>query len=291
MDILITGHRGVLGRALANELLQRGHSIRGFDLLDGMDVENWDLLCESLRYADATVHLAGPSSSILFDREPALSWRNTVLPLYRLLGSGFGGYILYPSSATVYGARTLPSQEGDYLQVSTSLYANAKRECERLCMQAATAGANVVICRIFTGYGADESRKAGYSSPPYEFMRSAVSGAEVTIFGNGEQIRDFVYADDVARAMACILEIRPKSQIFNIGTGVSHSFNEVVSLIRELLSSEPVVRRVSMPGNYIRYSVANIERARKELGWSPLVSLADGLSAILRELKQPETKS
>lgn len=285
MDVLVSGSEGLIGKQLTHELRSRGHMVFEFDTLHGSSVSDIKGFRKLLRYSDALVHLGSPSSSILFDQDPERCWRTTVATLRTILRH-YRGRVIIPSSGTVYGSTKNRAREGGLLPSPVSLYASAKLECERLGLQALASGRDVRICRIFTGYGIHENRKQSYASPPYTFVREALLNRPISIYGDGAQQRDFIYVDDIARGIAKTTEVPlVNSAIFNIGTGVSVSFNDLLDKIRAVTGCELTVNYGPSPPSYVYRATADVEKARKELGWCAAVSLDEGITRIVNHLR------
>lgn len=287
MRIVITGSRGLLGRYLLTELKSRGHAVVEYDLSLGHDVRNQNAMLDATEGCDGVVHLASPSSSILFDADPIGCWNSTLVPLHALLAEPHGRLIV-PSSGTVYGQSKPPSREGDWLSPVSSTYAKAKLESERLALHSRALGVDVSICRIFTGYGGQEHHKVGYASQVFAATEAAISGDPYAVFGDGLQSRDFVHASDVATAIRLMLETPHCPPVVNIGSGQSTTVNELVRLIRSEVEPAFSVRYVPAPATYVAVTRADLNIARTALGFEPRMSFRDGLQEVCASLVAPD---
>jgi nucleoside-diphosphate-sugar epimerase len=293
MDVLVTGSRGLIGQQVMIELRERGHQALGFDLRDGWDVNDSPTLRSHARHADAVIHLATPSSPLLFQYDPAGCWNQTVQSMQTVL-EGTRGIVVCASSAKVYGSIDVPAHEDMCLAPPPTLYTSAKRECERLCLQAVANGhRSVRICRIFVCYGSQEAHKADgadgrppHASTPYTFVQQALSGKPIEVYGDGTQRRDFIHVDDVARGIADVVEARSVSPILNLGTGIGHSFAQLIAFIDDAVGGTSAVTSKPKPSWYSSYMVANVERTHKELSWHARISLPAGISRLVEELGQ-----
>ena len=276
MKVLVTGSRGLLGRYLCPHLLAHRHEVVEYDLVRGDDVRDESRFAAALVGVDAVVHLASPSSSILFDADPAGCWRATLAPLVALLRD-FRGRVVVPSSGTVYGDASLNSREDSWLPPVSSTYARAKQESERLVLHARAAGAPASLLRIFTGYGGHEGHKVGFASQPFMLVEAALRDENFDVYGDGTQSRDFVHAHDVARAIRLMLETDDGPPLVNVGSGCATSVNHLVGLVRQVTGRPLRVRYTVRPAAYVADSCADVGLARRALGFATTISLLDGL--------------
>lgn len=224
------------------------------------------------------VHLAAIVSLEEAYSNPKLAIETNVLgtlnalELARKLDAKF----VYASSVAVYGEpMKLPIDESHPTEPS-NIYGLSKLMGEKLVKRyAEDYGLETVSLRYFNVYG-PRMRSGPYSGVIHKFITALLRGEAVTIFGDGSQTRDFVYVQDVARANAMALLSKAKG-VFNIGTGVETSINELLALLCELLGVEAqVIHELPRKGD-VRRSRASLEAAKSSLGWEPEVSLADGL--------------
>jgi len=129
-------------------------------------------------------------------------------------------------------------------------------------------------------YGPRQSK--AYAGVITEFVKRATLGEPPIIFGDGEQTRDFVHVKDVTRAIIKALDSDNASGIYNVGSGVAVTINDLAHLVLKLAGKENVepIHGPPRPGD-IKHSQANINRAKKELGYNPSVSLEEGIREIL----------
>lgn len=277
MKVLVTGSRGLLGRYLCAHLLAHHHEVVEYDLVLGRDVRDERGLAAAFADVDGLVHLASPSSSILFDADPLGCWAATLDPLATMLRD-FTGRVVVPSSGTVYGDASPTSREDSWLPPVSSIYARAKQESERLVLHARAVGASASVLRVFTGYGGHEGHKVGYASQPFMLVEAALRHRTFDVFGDGEQSRDFVHALDVARAIRLMLEADDCPPVINVGSGHATSVNHLIRLVRQVTGRALDVRHTERPAAYVASTCADVSLARRALGFVPAVALADGLA-------------
>lgn len=224
----------------------------------GVAIMGKGLIANALRKKDLPMGVYwfnSPSSNVLFDEELSFCMRETLNDFLNVLDYTKNGYLIYPSSATVYNKNTA--------------YAHCKAAIEEI---AAAYPGNKLGLRIAAGYGPGEAHKGKYASVVYQWCQVMKRGERPTIYGDGTQTRDFIYEDDIADNIAALAK-QHQVGIFDIGTGVNTSFNEVVEIINRVLGTnlEPIY--VPKPFNYV---------PETKVGGSPYkYSLEDGIRKIL----------
>jgi UDP-glucose 4-epimerase len=138
-----------------------------------------------------------------------------------------------------------------------------------------------VILRLFNVYGPKQSR--AYAGVIIEFIRRVSRGEPPVIFGDGGQTRDFVHVSDVVEAIMLSLRNEGARGVFNIGSGESVTINYLANLILRLMDKDYLnpIYAPPRPGD-IRHSIADISRARKELGFKPRVKLEVGIKELIK---------
>jgi len=188
---------------------------------------------------------------------------------------------IFASTCAVYGEPVRIPIGEDHPLSPKSPYAATKIAGEAFVQAYGNLyGYRPVILRLFNVYGPRQSK--AYAGVITEFVKRATSGKPPIIFGDGEQTRDFVHVKDVAKAIIKALESDNASGIYNIGSGVAITINDLAHLILKLAGKENIepVHEPPRPGD-IKHSQANINRAKMELGYNPSVSLEEGIKEIL----------
>ena len=219
----ITGMSGFIGSALNKKLLSLG----------------WETHEELRPDVDYVFLFGSPSSNNWFNHALSYSVRETIENFISV--AEFCGEheikLIYPSSGTIY--------QGD------TAYAKTKKILEQL---AEIYDVDALGLRIFAGYGIGEGHKKGYSSVVYEFIQEMKAGRSPVIWGDGKQVRDFIYIDDIIKN---IIEMRNESGTNDIGRGYGYSINDVVRIINEELGTDIKPKFVTKPKKYIEYSVSD----------------------------------
>lgn len=189
--------------------------------------------------------------------------------------------VVYAGSTSAYGnPATLPNSEA-HVTCPLSPYAASKLAGEEYCSAFhATYGLETVVLRYFNIFGPRQDPNSQYAAVVPRFIASALQGEQPTIYGDGEQTRDFVYVANVVHAnllAARAPAARVAGQVFNVGCGQSVTVNELWDRIREV-AGVPVLPKYTegRPGE-VRNSLASIDKARELVGYEPVVDFAEGL--------------
>jgi len=283
-QVLVTGSEGFLGRPICEALETAGYTVIRFDKRLGHDVCREEDLKSAALHTEATIHLGAPCSARMFTEQPEESWFATVKGMKNVL-SCCSGRIVFASTCTLYGESNLPVTEDAVLPPPPNLYAAGKIECERLCFQAVSTGVDVRILRIFAGYGPGEFAKGEYASPLMQFIRKILVGQQPIIFGDGGQIRDFVYIDDIVEYAVRAMTTGSRDRLFNVGTGFGISFRDLAGRIGACIGQRPEPEFTTPPKGYVGSIVADTQKARRELGYTAKVRIDEGIKRTIAALR------
>jgi nucleoside-diphosphate-sugar epimerase len=297
---LVTGAAGFIGRSIAAELLKRGESVRGIDSfitgqksnlagLEGMEFIEGDLTdtedcaraCEGVEVVFHEAALASVPRSVA---DPAGTNLHCVTATLNLLIAARGAgvrRVVYAGSSSAYGdTPTLPKDES-MLPKPISPYAVAKLAGEQY-MQAFTRvyGLETVTLRYFNVFGPFQDPTSHYSGVLAIFCRRMLAGEQPTIYGDGEQSRDFTYIENVVHGNLLAADApaeKVAGQMMNLATGARTTLNDTFRILRDLTgyTGEPAYAE-SRTGD-IRDSLADIGLAEKLLGYKPVVNFREGL--------------
>ncbi len=296
MSVLITGGAGFLGSALANRLVEQGNHVRVLDDLSAGERERLDprvafcsgdtrdipKLWSLLRGVDCVYHLAARVSvpeSVLYPVEyNAVNVGGTV-SLLTAMRDAQVRRLVFASSGAIYGEQvSQPVPEDAPLRPLTP-YAVSKVASEHYVRAIGELwGIETVILRIFNAYGPGQPLPPSHASVIPRFLRQATGGGSLVLFGDGSQTRDFVYIDDVIDALVAAGETEGISRsIINIGSGQEVSILGLVETIEGVLG-EGVHRLCNAEEKTgVSRLVADVRLAQQKLGYTPRVSLAEGL--------------
>ena len=300
---LVTGAAGFIGSHLCERLLLEGHAVIGLDVFSDyyprpLKAANLVPLLAHPQFrfleqdltranlapiaaeADHIFHQAGqpgvrPSWGKDFDVYVDCNIRATQRLLEACKGSSRLHRLVFASSSSVYGdTHDLPLRERSLPQ-PFSPYGVTKLAAEHLCgLYHANHGVPTVALRYFTVYGPRQRPDMGFN----KFIQAALQDRPITVYGDGEQTRDFTYVADAVEANWLALQPAAAGKVFNIGGGSRVSVNQVLATLEEILG-RPIrrERRPSQPGD-VRHTLADTSLARDLLGFVPRVSLREGLA-------------
>lgn len=302
MRALVTGCAGFIGSHLVESLLADRWSVVGVDsFLDNYDssskrqnleaASDWDafeLHEADLANAALRGYVDGCDVIFHFAAEPGVrdSWgkrfesyaRNNVLATQRLLEAAKqaqGARFVYGSSSSIYGqAEILPTPEST-LPRPFSPYGVTKLAAEHLCqLYYGNYGIPAVILRLFSVYGPRQRPDMAF----HRFCRAAIDGLPLSVFGVGDQIRDFTYVADVVSATRSAAQAPAAvGEIYNVGGGSQVELAQAIRLLDKFVGRTVAVERREPARGDIKATRADISRARTDLGYEPSVRLEDGL--------------
>jgi nucleoside-diphosphate-sugar epimerase len=297
---LVTGAAGFIGRSIAAELLRRGAAVRGIDNfltgkrenlvgLEGMEFLEGDLTdpfvcmraCAGIEIVFHEAALASVPRSVA---DPVGTNRNCVDATVNLLEAAREmrvRRVVYAGSSSAYGdTPELPKHE-EMPEQPLSPYGVAKLAGEHYVRSFTRVyGLETVVLRYFNVFGPYQDPASYYSGVLAVFCRKMLAGEQPTIFGDGEQSRDFTYIDNVVHANLLAAEApagRVSGQVMNAATGLRFTLNETFRILSELTGyrGEPVYEP-PRTGD-IRDSQADISRAVELLDYAPVVDFREGL--------------
>lgn len=194
--------------------------------------------------------------------------------------------IVYASSAATYGiGATLMSEQTP--PAPANVYAFTKVQLDNLARQAAkdTSSWRIVGLRYFNVYGPRETHKKSAASMIYQLYTQMKAGKRPRVFRAGEHKRDFVYVKDVV-ALTMHAMTSAKSDIFNCGSGVAFSFNEVIAALNKALGTNLEPDYIENPYSFYQpHTEADMTKAKRELGFSPSYTPQDGIADYVRLLE------
>jgi UDP-glucose 4-epimerase len=297
---LITGIAGFIGSSLARELLRRGEQVRGVDnfstgkrenlaeILGQIDFREADLLdLDAMKQAcagvDYVLHQAAIPSVPKSVLDPIASNRANADGTLNVLVAARDAKVkrvVFASSSSIYGdTPTLPKHEG-MTPDPISPYAVAKLASERYMISFYRCyGLETVALRYFNIFGPRQDPSSPYSGVLAKFIAQMLGGKQPTIFGDGEQSRDFTYIDNTVEAnlLACKAPTQVAGKVFNVATGHRVTLNETFKLLQALTSYSGSPNYGAERGGDIKHSLADISAAEKHLGYTPKVNFEDGL--------------
>ncbi len=295
MRILVTGGTGFVVRHIVNRLVKEGHEVtitsgghlpapEGVRVLyRGLQGINW----EKIRGMDVVFHQSANNDTRCSDKDEMI-WVNGYGPqkmFYYAVQGGCKNFI-YASSTAVYGAEPAPYTEDTPVK-PLNAYGESKAWFDNFAMKFAEEfNAKVVGLRYCNVYGEGEGHKGSRMSMIGQMIRSMMKGQKPRLFESGEQRRDWIYVDDVVE-LNMLAMLSKESGIYNCGSGVSSTFNEIVKVINELIFLKgkfPVSAEYipcSFEAEYQSHTECCMEKARTQLGFRPYYDLKTGIAKYL----------
>lgn len=306
MRVLITGVAGFIGSAIARRAVREGHEVVGLDSLttyydvgikrrnlDSIPTDTFTFVNDAIETVDRGIfeghdvvyHQAGqPGVRKSWGQDFAVYTQANIsatqVLLETLVTSKSRARVVYASSSSVYGnAENFPTHESVRPQ-PLSPYGVTKLAAEHLVsLYAANYGVDAISLRYFTVYGPGQRPDMAFT----RFLKAAVTGERITLYGTGEQIRDFTFIDDVVEAnwLAGTSEVEP-GRVFNVAGGSSVSVNQAIEIIEGHAGhSLDIVKQPAVKGDAYQTG-GDTEAIQRALGWAPGVDIAEGLERHYR---------
>ena len=299
MRACVTGGAGFIGSHLVERLVADGWDVRVLDdlstgsranlaavpdvpLLVG-DIRDRARADEAVADCDVVFHLAAYASVPRSIEHPHdaidVNMGGTMTMLDAARDAGVRRFVLAGSSSIYGDAPTLPKTE-DLPVEPRSPYAASKAGAEAL-VQAYRRSFDIegVILRFFNVYGPRQSHTSAYAGAIPLFVSACLTGAPCTLFGDGEQTRDFTYVSDTVEAirLAATVEAAADGEPINIGGGQRQSLRAILATIESVVGKPLALTQAPERAGDIRHSQASIARAEAVLGWRPVVGFDEGL--------------
>ena len=303
MKVLVTGGAGFIGSHLV-EHFQGKAEVRVLDNLrsgyrrnlDGFDVEfiegsilDTDAVKRAVEGVDYVFHLAALISvpeSMAKPRECVDLNVTGLLNVLEAAADAGARKLVLASSAAIYGNNpTVPKVE-TMLPEPKSPYAITKLDGEYYNAMFTTEGRlETASMRFFNVFGPRQDPNSAYAAAVPIFIRKALAGEPLTIYGDGGQTRDFIYVKDIVAALVFAATTPGITGTFNVGYGASTTINDIARTIIAEAGSDSEIRYEAERAGDVRHSLASVERL-SEAGFRPVSNLREGLAATLRYFQQ-----
>ncbi len=300
MHYLITGIAGFIGSNLAVRLLEDGHRVRGIDnlstgrmeniapflgdleFIEG-DIRDLDMCRKACEGVDRVLHQAALGSVPRSVKDPVATHESNATGTLNMLVASHGAEVesfVFAASSSAYGnTEELPKHEGMEPR-PLSPYAVTKVACEHyLKVFAQIYGLNTVGLRYFNIFGPRQDPNGAYAAVIPKFIDCMQADTAPTIYGDGEQTRDFTFIDNAVQANLKAAERAPQvaGEIFNIGCGERVSLTTLFEHLAEFIGFEGRPIHGDPRAGDVRDSLADISKARQRLGYEPTVDVREGL--------------
>ena len=303
---LVTGGAGFLGSHLCEYLLNKGHEVVCMDnLITGSKDNISHIKSEQFQFVEHNVsefinlegeldyilHFASPASPIDYLELPIQTLKVGALGTHNALGLAKEKKAVFflASTSEVYGDPLIHPQPEDYWGNVNPIgprgvYDEAKRFAEAITMAYhRTHGINTKIIRIFNTFGPRMRINDGRAIP--NFLKQALTGKDLTIYGDGSQTRSFCYVSDLVEGIYRLLTSDQNNPI-NIGNPNEMTIKEMADKILQATNSKSKITYVPLPEDDPKVRQPDITRAKKYLNWEPVVGLGEGLQSTLKYFKE-----
>ncbi|WP_050031917.1 UDP-glucuronic acid decarboxylase family protein [Halorubrum halophilum] len=305
--ILVTGAAGFLGSFLCDRLLSDGYEVIGMDNRVSGQIKNLDDafyqdqfsfydhdVTEFIHVAgelDAVLHLASLASPVFYRDHPIKTLKVGALGTHKTLGLAKekDATYLFTSTSEVYGDPEVNPQPESYRgnvdpYGPRSCYDESKRYGESLVRAYRDKhDLDVRVARIFNTYGPRMRLDDGRVIP--NFMKQALTGRDLTVYGDGEQTRSFCYVEDMIDGLVALLESSVQDPV-NIGNPDERTINELADFILDVTESDSGITHEELPPQDPQVRRPDISKARSELNWTPEVTLREGLEMSIEYFVQ-----
>jgi len=309
MKIIVSGGDGFIGKNLVKRLHDQGHDIividnhitsyrenKNLSNVTHIDKSIEDIDINSYEDIDVVFHLASVASPLVYKNDfknvynPNVKGTEVLIELAKKCKSK----LIYTSTSEVYG--TLDDQITNYegikentisvshLLTERSIYPTSKKMGEELVNNYIRNGGNGLILRLFNVYGPGmDVRNNGYGRVIPNFINAISNNEELTIFGNGDQIRSFIWIDDLIEALINLMTYEGQNKVLNVGNASETSINNLANTLFEITGKNPGVKYVTRDVDDPLWRRPNTDLLEKSIEWKPKVSLLVGLKTILGE--------
>jgi UDP-glucose 4-epimerase len=308
--VLVTGGAGFIGSHLCEGLLQQNYKVRVLDDLSVGTRQNVPAGCEFIQGTildPAVVDSALQGVTHICHEAARVTIRGSVEKFYEDAETNLMGTLLllksaanlkvqrfiYASSMAVYAdsQQAVPIDE-TYSQVPASPYGIAKLAAERyVLMLGHELGLQPTVLRYFNTFGIRQTYTP-YVGVITIFITQLLKKNGITIFGDGEQRRDFVHVSDIVKANLLALQNESAvNKIFNVGTGRGTSVNELAAMLISKIYPDAKIQHELARVEELRYSIADVSKARNFLGYVPETNLSTQISEVIEYLTAKNTQS
>ena len=300
---LVVGANGFIGSHLVVALSQAGHAVRAFDrfssnrptfastdaeVLAGEFLSRADLET-AVSGQDVVFHFLSTTTPATAEADPTLDIRTNVAQTVELLeacvSAGVGHVYFASTGGAIYG----PQGKAEYAETDRALpispYAIGKLTIEHyLSYFHAKHGLQSTVLRVSNPYGTRQKPNRKQGLIPIA-LRQIASGNPVVRFGDGSMVRDYVYVEDLVRMIVPFVGRETEYRLYNLGSGIGHSVNEVFASLRRVVGREFAIDERPKPPTFVDRVVLDTARFRREFGETPLTPLDEGVRLTYEEIR------
>ena len=305
--VLVTGGAGFIGSHLCERLLNDGYDVLCVDNYYSSTKANISHLLDNPRFevirhdvtfplyveVDQIFHLACPASPIHYQRDPVQTTKTAVHGSINMLGLAkrTGAKILLTSTSEVYGDPLVHPQTEDYWGNVNPIgpracYDEGKRAAETLFFDYRRQhGLKIKVVRLFNTYGPRMHPQDGRVVS--NFIMSALTGAPLTVYGEGQQTRSFCYVSDLIDGLIAMMDSGDETTgPINLGNPGEFTIGELANIVIDMTKSDSSLEYLPLPTDDPIRRQPDITRAKDQLGWAPTIPLIEGLETTIKHFKE-----
>jgi len=297
MKYVVTGGAGFIGSHLVKHLISEGHDVTVIDNmyrgrlsnLDGfldkinllkLDILEYEKLRNCIKKSDGIFHQAALTSVVESYKKEIEYHKVNVIGTENIfkIAKEFSIKVVYASSSSVYGNITKIPINENFNREPINPYGKTKLEDEYLSEKFIESGSEIIGLRYFNVYGLGQT--LDYAGVITKFLDNISSNKSPVIFGDGSQIRDFIFVKDIAKANLIAMNSSVKNGFFNIGTGIGISIKDLAYLMIKISKKDLNPIFDTLPKGDVKISQADTTLAKNLLNWTSMTNLEEGLSTL-----------
>lgn len=310
--VLVTGGAGFIGSHLVRGLLGEGYRVRVLDDVSTGLRSNLDEVAGQIEMVEGSITDAAVTGAAMVDaryvlhqaaipsvprsvRDPVRSNEANVTGTLTLLTAARDAGVerlVYAASSSAYGDTPVLPKVEIMTPDPISPYAVSKLAAEQYCRSFTRVyGLQTVSLRYFNVFGPRQNPKSEYAAVVPRFITAMLNGEPVPVNGDGEQSRDFTYIENVVQAnLKAMLAPQAAGDVCNIACGERYTLNQLIAILSEIMGIQPEVSYREGRAGDVKHSLADIDKARRLLGYEPAISFHEGLRRTVEYLRQQGTE-
>jgi UDP-glucose 4-epimerase len=305
-NCLVLGGGGFIGSHLCDTLLKEGYNVRIFDRI-GFDKRNISHLIKkievlegdfnnsiniknSLKNIDYIFHLISSTTPSISMENPFFDVETNLIPTINLLQEAskikrINKIVFLSSGGTVYGIpNKIPITE-THQTVPICSYGIIKNTIEHyILLYQRLFGLNCIIFRLSNPYGERQNPNGNQGVIPV-FLNKIILDKKIEIWGDGEVVRDYIYVKDITEVFVDSLKIQTPNSIYNIGSGVGLSLNQLILIMRQVTHKNINVEYKTGRSFDVPINVLDIDLAKKDFNWTPTTDIEEGVDSVFKYLQ------